>query len=167
MTSVDFSGISNKKLRLRRQEYEAAMGWRNFDFRIVKAAETTPTISNNLIPCPHCPITTRKSFRGQRGLKIHISKRHADLTVKAPDSQTEPMPLGDQLAQLKASNRLLLRIPKSARKSVAEQLANTVDNVVKRNDTESWNDLFLFAYKVLRGSAKVSKSEWKTKVSTF
>ncbi|KAJ6639589.1 hypothetical protein Bhyg_12336 [Pseudolycoriella hygida] len=112
--------------------------------RIVKAAETTPTISNNLIPCPHCPIATRKSFRGQCGLKIHISKRHADLTVKAPDSQTEPMPLGDQLAQLKASNRLLLRIPKSARKSVAEQLANTVDNVVKL-DSSRYADDFVTA----------------------
>lgn len=114
-----------------------------------------------LLECSIC--ADRKLYKGPRGLKIHCSRRHVPRTdiVSTPDaSQGSPSgtstlgapintSLAAKLAQLKRSVKVIKRIPRGARVTVAQSLAECVARVVGENTLSAWENLFTFSYKTL------------------
>lgn len=86
--------------------------------------------------------------------------------------------LGFVFSKLKGTVPTLRPVPKGARISVAEALTNILEEVINKNDAESWNKLFTFPYAVLTVPAKSEKvtnltswvkmrvSKWKTDPTT-
>lgn len=128
--------------------------------------------SNNnesLLRCPICD--GDRVFRGPRGLKIHCSRMHVprvDVSVNqtifsAADTGTDGDrsndPIHTRLAYFKKNIKLVKRIPKGARLTVARSLTECIAKVVSENSTNAWYDLLTFAYKILNignRSAKIS-----------
>ncbi|OQV22928.1 hypothetical protein BV898_03354 [Hypsibius exemplaris] len=69
--------------------------------------------------------------------------------VATPSVPTEANELSAYLRSLRQSNRLLRRIPKSSRPSVAESLIRVLDDCIRTNDFPSWRQLLTFAYGAL------------------
>ena len=99
---------------------------------------------------------------GREGLSPAGFARHYD-SMKCKKAQlnhqkkmAEPVPLpvvdpakedlSALLRRLRQSNKLLRRIPKAARYSVAESLIEVLENCIRRNDVSSWTRLLTFSY---------------------
>lgn len=123
------------------------------------------TSSSNDVPleCPIC--ADHKFYKGQRGLSIHNSRRHIPRTGLSvndlPPRQAPALSTGtgagwtpntslwSKLAHLKHNVKIISRIPKGARASVARCLSECVAKVVSDNTPESWENLLIFPYCIL------------------
>jgi hypothetical protein len=64
--------------------------------------------------------------------------------------------LSGLLSQLRATTRVIRRIPKGARLAVAEEYSKVVNRCVSQNTTDSWKHLLLFVYSTLSLSKDLS-----------
>ena len=110
--------------------------------------------SFDLVQCPLCP--NSKTFKGQRGLQIHKGRAHKQTLNTPTDSQINQnqspcssLPLWELISKLKQNKPLISRIPRGARISVAKALSLTIQDVVNKNDFNSWKQLLTFLYRTL------------------
>lgn len=119
---------------------------------------TSSSVPDVLLECDICG--DRKLYKGHRGLKIHCSRRHVprsdlvvstggtpDLHMSTPATGTLGITsLADRLAHLKRAVKIIKRIPRGARVSVARSLSESVAKVVAMNSLKSWEELLTFSY---------------------
>lgn len=122
--------------------------------------------ADNLKKCPHCPNNSRKLYNGNRGLKIHHSRKHKNITFVENNYSHNSMcnnvsiaNIESILAHFNRNIRVIKRIPKSARITGAYELARLMDICVMNNDLESWENLLCFAYRAFQIPIRKSKSE--------
>lgn len=110
--------------------------------------------SSSSVKCPHC--VEPNYFKNKNGVKIHISRMHTQ--VKFSQSQVATSnDFQSQLCTFRSTIQLIKRIPRSARSSVANKLASVIKKCVSCNTEESWEELFLFAYRILHVTKKKQK----------
>ncbi|KAL0852231.1 hypothetical protein ABMA28_000449 [Loxostege sticticalis] len=84
-------------------------------------------------------------FKGQRGLKIHLTRIHQSITNNVQDiiqaSSTQPL--------------ITLSVPFHHKRSrlVALALSSSITKVVSENTLEAWEHLFTFSYRILHISS--------------
>ncbi|KAL0829371.1 hypothetical protein ABMA28_004148 [Loxostege sticticalis] len=125
----------------------------------VPSNDVTNVSSENLIRCPQC--SQPRFFKGQRGLKIHVSRIHHSITnnVQAINQAPSTLPIPPSepfhktLSYLKHSHPIIKRIPRGARTSVALALSSAITKVLSENTLEAWEHLFTFSYRILHISS--------------
>ncbi|KAL0860075.1 hypothetical protein ABMA27_010390 [Loxostege sticticalis] len=126
----------------------------------VPSNDSTNVSSENLIRCPQC--SQPRFFKGQRGLKIHISRIHQSIInnvqiINQAPSSSPPIPVSEpfhkKLSYLKHSHPIIKRIPRGARTSVALALSSSITKVLSENTLEAWEHLFTFSYRILHISS--------------
>lgn len=133
-------------------------------------ASTSSTFSNAEVPVNEnhgqedknlfcCRVTTcSKSFASQNGLKIHMAKCHKESPIDCNESNFVEL-----IQSYKAGVKVIRRIPRGARISVATKLASLMNECVSINSVKAWESLFLFPYHVLNVRRTNSKQKSLTK----
>lgn len=126
-----------------------------------------PNVNAILIACHLCPANNRKKFKGQRGLKIHISKRH-QTTQSVPEATSEtPKHFAEILSNMKAKIRVLKRIPKGARFQAANRLSTLIDEcLIDSQNIRNWHKLLSFSFIGFRLPDKKFKGNLTAKVKS-
>lgn len=116
------------------------------------ATQSGDSTSTNTFCCNLCT----KSFQTVRGLNIHKSKTHRNclsqdanplnLNTSAPIVH---QPFHIRLSNLKHSVKIVKRIPRGARTSVANHLSQLIKKCILGNNLQDWQNLLLFPYLVL------------------
>lgn len=101
-----------------------------------------------------------RSFDTQNGLKIHVAKGHREQEIQCDDSDFAHL-----IQSFKSGVKVIRRIPRGARISVAMKLKSLVNDCVSTNSVNVWQTLFLFAYRVL--SVSRSKPRHKSLTKTI
>ncbi|XP_063530411.1 uncharacterized protein LOC134750921 [Cydia strobilella] len=121
-----------------------------------QSGDGTPYLNFNCVQCDN-------SFKTQRGLNIHISKKHrlcisqndAVLNLDQPflttplSDQPNSIPFHSYLSELKNNVPVVKRVPRGARITVANHLSGLIIKCVENNQIDDWHNLFLFSFKTL------------------
>lgn len=101
-------------------------------------------------------------FKGQRGLKIRVSRIHNSITnnvqaINQTTSTLPPIPISEpfyrKLSYLKHSHPTIKRNPRGARTSVALALSYSIAKVLSENTLKAWEHLFTFSCRILHISS--------------
>lgn len=113
-----------------------------------------PIDRNGMVECEFCP---GKFFIIPNGIKIHKA------SCKGSINNDEKLVDLDEficlLTKCKMKTKVLKRIPNGARLCVSEKLKTIIDQCVKNNSVTSWQNLFLFTYRILSVPDKRKKNE--------
>ncbi|XP_028176433.1 uncharacterized protein LOC114364466 [Ostrinia furnacalis] len=103
--------------------------------------------------CTTC--NDNKLYKGKRGLNIHNTRCHKNSSLPAPppsNPQNTPHPSFESfITHLHNSIRVVKRIPRGARISLAKSLTSVIEKCLL-NTSENWQNLFTFSYSHLHVS---------------
>ena len=98
------------------------------------------------LTCDLCGLTGFTKLASHRGKGKCVATRLKEKTSNNLPPQAIKTDILTTLRGLRKSNRVLRRVPKSARHQTAESLIAILDSCVHENDEASWNRLMYFAY---------------------
>lgn len=105
------------------------------------------------VECEFCP---GKFFKIPNGIKIN--KASCKGTISNDEKLTDMDEFIHSLAKYKMETKILKRIPNGARVCVSQKLKTIIDECVKDNSITSWQNLFLFSYRILSVPDKRKKN---------
>lgn len=97
-----------------------------------------------MVECDFCP---GKFFKIPNGIKIH--KARCKGTIDNDNNSADLDEFLISLTKYKMQTKVVKRIPNGARLCVAQKMTTIIRKCVEENSLISWQDLFLFAYRIL------------------
>lgn len=91
--------------------------------------------------------------------RIKIHKSRCKGTIANDDKSADSEEFLNLLTKYKMQTKVVKRIPNGARLCVAQKLRTVIKKCIEDNSLKSWEDLFLFAYRILSVPDKRKKNE--------